>query len=174
MKSLKYILILSLSIFVFSSCVKEKTSLSGSVDFYFTGYVDGSKVRIEEKGYTGNGTYTAGSTTDNIYYTWLETHGTTFYGLTSNEEITVAVQKLFVDSYSSTCDEKKAIYDYGNYSYGSYLSETEGAIVSFVDKNGEYWDTEGDQTGSTFEVVSMEADNSYSVSYTHLTLPTIA
>lgn len=58
-----------------------------------------------------------------------------------------------------TCDEFKAMFKVGSYSYGSTNNEQEGAKVFYYNDAGEYWSSDlgaGNETGSTFNITEHE------------------
>jgi hypothetical protein len=149
-------LIALLVITLFTSCTKtEQTGSIRSIEkFYAAATIDGNKVEFTENkngflnGYGKAGVFVEGM---NQYF---ERQSST-YAQNGENIFNIYFMKWLNTSPPSKEDVRSIFYE-GNYSFGSsdFRNLIEGVEIKYIDEAGIEWTTQGNQTGSYFEITS--------------------
>lgn len=166
MKQLKLLLIASV-FFAFSACEKdepEKTTLTPTAAFYFTGKFDGKDILLQD-GIDNYGSG-AGASGGNSSGTFEAEQSVVIANMATQKVSGFTIVKG-LPKEPTECNELEPMFHTGTYPYSKYKSGstgslTDGAVVMHVDENGTVWSSNygaADQTGSTFEIVEHITNN---------------
>lgn len=138
-----------------TACKKNDPTTSTDSEFYYEATIDGAKFNLSVPSDNANPDFSAGSGLNALGFDATYTSNISDYR--PNGTGMFVSKGILIDYQTSTDQEFRNFFAPGNYNYA--LIGDEGVSVSWVDKTGKLWATDnasGDQTGSSFKIISTE------------------